>query len=91
MEPSGILSRQQRTPDAQADLSFDILQFARCHSFLTYKYFCYGWIRVAIGIIQIIERFPTQDSYDTENCYYYMFPFLCIRIKEKNNRNTHKK
>ena len=37
-----------------ADLSFDILQFARCHSFLTYKYFFYGWIRVAIGIIHII-------------------------------------
>ena len=64
------------------------MQFARCHLFLiTYKYFCYGWIRVAIGIIQIIERLPAQDSYDTENCYYDMFPFLCIDLY---NRNTHK-
>ena len=43
---------------------------------------------VAIGIIQIIERLQAQDSYDTENCYYYMFPFLCIDLY---NGNTHKK
>ena len=88
MGPRGILSRQHRTADAQADLSFDALRFAGCHSFLTNKYFCYGWIRVAIGIILGIERLPEQDSYDTENCYYYMFPFLCIELY---NRNTHKK
>ena len=33
--------------------------------------FCYGWIRVAIGIILGIERLPAQDSYDTENCYHF--------------------
>ena len=55
------------------------------HFLITYKYFCYGWIRVAICIIQIIERLPAQDSYDTENCFYYMFPFLCIDLY---NRNT---
>ena len=41
-----------------------------------------------IGFILGIERLPEQDSYDTENCYYYMFPFLCIEL---HNRNTHKK
>ena len=59
--------------------SFDVLRFARCHSFLTNKYFCYG-LRVAIGIILGIEKMPEQDSYNTENCYYYMFPFLCIEL-----------
>ena len=59
----------QRTADALADLSFDVLQFIRCYSFLTNKYFCYGWIRVAFGIILGIERLQLQYSYNRDNCY----------------------
>ena len=41
------------------------------------------------GLQLVLYRLlPAQDSYDTENCYYYMFPFLCIDMY---NRNTHKK
>ena len=71
MEPRGILSRKQRTGDAQADLSFDVFSSHDAIHFLRI-FFCLGWIRVAIGIILGIERLPAQDSYDKENFYYYM-------------------